>query len=104
MKIEQEGDLVEYADRKLYKLSRDYLDGGIEFYTKTINRGRLFRQLHPQGYLYFDEDGDAIPYWFETDMSEKRKSISRLQFALDCLKNQQLSEEKDSLKDIILSM
>lgn len=98
-----EEDYVDYADRKVYKLGRDYLEGGIEYYTKTIARGKLFRKLHPKGSLYFNEDGDPIPFWFEPEFTEKTKTEARLQFALECQKNEKELQNRCFWNDKILS-
>jgi hypothetical protein len=104
LKTSLEEDFIQYADKKLYKLGQDYIEGGIEYYSKEIARGKLFRQLHPRGSLYFDENGDPIPFWFEPDATDKTKTEARLEFALRCQKNQQELDNSYTWRDTILSL
>ena len=73
---------------------------------RAIERGQLFRKLHPRGQIYFDEEGDPTKYWFQPPYLEKSRAASRLARAVDYLElNRELEfgvSWADKLKELEL--
>jgi hypothetical protein len=76
---------MELEDEKIEMVARlgeDYLEGGIEYYEKAGERGKLLRKLIKYGDAYFDKSGDLIPFWFEMKISTYQQMIVKLKKAL----------------------
>ena len=43
-------------------LGEEYLEGGVEYFEKLAERGKLMRAALQYGDAYFDENGDLLPF------------------------------------------
>lgn len=51
------------ADENISKINNEYLEGGIEFLTKTLERNKALRNLlGPEGSKYYTSSGNEVYY------------------------------------------
>jgi len=50
-----------------------------------VERGQLFRKLHPKGKFYFDEEGDPSKYFWQPFYTKQSRAVERLREAREYL-------------------
>ena len=68
-------------------LGEDYLAGGVEYYEKLAERGKLMRKAMQYGDAFFEESGDLIPFRFVLKRPTYRQRIDALEQELEKKRN-----------------
>ena len=66
---------------------------------RQVERGQLFRKLHPKGRFYFDKEGDVTKYFWQPAYLKAARSATRLEAAKKLLENYESLEFGNSYAD-----
>ena len=73
---EQCNRTIEQVDEKLMLMGRDYLEGGVEFFSKEMRRGELLRKgLGQLGEDNFTETGELRRLFYEPEVTDTPKAL-----------------------------
>ena len=69
------------------EMGKDNLKGGIEYYGKMLERGKILREVVQYGEYFFKETGDLEPYWFRAHEADESSKLGALKAALEEIEN-----------------
>ena len=89
------------SDRQAAELGKDYAQGGVEFYQKTLERNRALRELVPRGDKYYTAFGNRVATWRQREvplmqrLEHCRRQLAKYEEGSDVIKASDVTKDEE---------